>query len=412
LVPSETAVVASNTPEDEVSRVKLLFVYTHKNVVEVAANRIHKVIPRLAQRDEIHVLIPAGDQSHAFTTRLGTVTPHFFREQSVLGKSLAHFSDHNPSLLRAVRRLATQERPDAIYVPYPWGVPGIARAAKGIPVIYETSNVESRMFLLNTYYSPVTRALLRRYIQTQERQACSAASLIIGISDKDLAWYSQNYGIASSKMLYLPPGVPLEEYTPRRAKAEYKRELGLRSDVTHVLFHGSFIHPPNAEARKLIREFIAPRFRSDARVEFLLAGPGLSPEISGNVRSLGFVPSLNGLLQAADLAIVPIPAASGTRSKMVDYLAAGLPMVSTIAAAQGLQLTDRREAFIHTLVDDDFCESVRVLCADEELRGQMAKAARDLAVRYHDLDDSVERIRAAISTVARTSAPPAVGSPD
>jgi glycosyltransferase involved in cell wall biosynthesis len=55
-----------------------------------------------------------------------------------------------------------------------------------------------------------------------------------------------------------------------------------------------------------------------------------------NVRVLGFVDNVDEYLCASDIAIVPITYGSGTRIKVLDAWAAGVPVISTSAAISGL----------------------------------------------------------------------------
>ena len=65
-----------------------------------------------------------------------------------------------------------------------------------------------------------------------------------------------------------------------------------------------------------------------------------------NLKFIGFVKDLNCFLYAADLAIVPIFRGSGVRLKMIDYLSARIPMVTTKKAVEGLILKND----VHTLI--------------------------------------------------------------
>jgi glycosyltransferase involved in cell wall biosynthesis len=70
--------------------------------------------------------------------------------------------------------------------------------------------------------------------------------------------------------------------------------------------------------------------------------------LPGNVVLLGVVPNAlkEALLSVAAIAINPMSEGSGTNMKMLDYLAAGVPVVSTEVGARGLELDRGRHARI------------------------------------------------------------------
>src|SRR5439155_916404 len=79
---------------------------------------------------------------------------------------------------------------------------------------------------------------------------------------------------------------------------------------------------------------------------------GMNPpsiETPLNVRMVGEVERVDGCLGAADMAIVPLTRGSGTRIKILDAWAAGLPVLSTSIGASGLDYVDGH----NILLEDD-----------------------------------------------------------
>jgi glycosyltransferase involved in cell wall biosynthesis len=75
------------------------------------------------------------------------------------------------------------------------------------------------------------------------------------------------------------------------------------------------------------------------------------------------------------VAVVPLQAAAGTRLKILEAAACGVPVVSTSVGAEGLELWDGSEIRI---ADDpeDFARAVTGLLADGDARRRQAVAAR------------------------------------
>src|SRR5690606_13730101 len=124
----------------------------------------------------------------------------------------------------------------------------------------------------------------------------------------------------------------------REEKVAMREKIGLRAEAV-AIFLGSG-HPTNAEAARIIRDHIAP---CHPKVLFLLVGnvvgwfhgQGLGP----NVMPIGAVatPVKNYLLQCSDFALNPMLTGSGTSLKLFDYLAHGLPVISTPVGSRGLE---------------------------------------------------------------------------
>jgi glycosyltransferase involved in cell wall biosynthesis len=51
------------------------------------------------------------------------------------------------------------------------------------------------------------------------------------------------------------------------------------------------------------------------------------------------------MLSIADVALNPMRSGTGTNLKMLDYMAAGVPVISTEFGARGLNITDREHYF-------------------------------------------------------------------
>ncbi|MHA1294223.1 MAG: glycosyltransferase, partial [Promethearchaeota archaeon] len=101
----------------------------------------------------------------------------------------------------------------------------------------------------------------------------------------------------------------------------------------------------NKEAIEIIINKIGPQIQ-DKDILFLIAGNMPKFKNTRNIRFLGFVDDLNSFLYAADIAIVPIFRGSGVRVKMIDYLSAKLPMITTKQAKLGLIFKNNEHGYI------------------------------------------------------------------
>ncbi len=111
----------------------------------------------------------------------------------------------------------------------------------------------------------------------------------------------------------------------------------------HLLFVAGFAHPPNVDAARWLVESIMPRVwacRPDARLSLVGSNPTAEVlALAGEcVEVTGFVDDaeLQRRYAHARVAVVPLRYGAGVKSKVVEALQQGLPLVTTSVGAQGL----------------------------------------------------------------------------
>ena len=110
-----------------------------------------------------------------------------------------------------------------------------------------------------------------------------------------------------------------------------------------IAFIGWYQHAPNLDAAHWLVEDIMPRvWRQDPTIPCLLVGGGmprsLTERLDARVRVLGPVDDLGAVLEEVRLTVAPLRFGAGIKGKVLDSLAAGVPIVGTGMAAEGLDL--------------------------------------------------------------------------
>ena len=101
-----------------------------------------------------------------------------------------------------------------------------------------------------------------------------------------------------------------------------------------------------------------------------------------NVMVLDYVSNIEDYIVSSDLCIVPICSGSGTRLKILEYMAAGKPIVSTVVGAEGIPLESGVNAILLDKVDSSFVDSVRYLLSNEVVAKELGSAAKRLSMRF------------------------------
>ena len=154
-----------------------------------------------------------------------------------------------------------------------------------------------------------------------------------------------------------------------------------------LLFVGDLSWAPNAEGLRWFADSVWPLVRSRlprARVEVL--GRAVPPDLRRRAPDwifLGEGGDTRPLWARADVAIVPLRAGGGTRLKILEAAACGVPVVSTTVGAEGLELASEAEILLR---DDPpaFADALVRLLGDTALRRGIAASARLRVEKRYD----------------------------
>lgn len=204
----------------------------------------------------------------------------------------------------------------------------------------------------------------------------SAHTLVCSEIDKDLI--IKEIPKVSEKITVVPNCIDLSFYDNYRR--EHFREECILGEKK-ILFMGTFQYSPNIDAVKMICNDIAPEING---ADFIIIGKN-PPKISkpDNVHYLGYVPDVKKYLLESDVCIAPIRFGSGTRLKILEYMAMGKPVISTSKGAEGIDYSNNKNIII---ADNPkvFSENIRILLDDKKLRDKLGKNAMDLIEQKYD----------------------------
>src|SRR5947209_14931869 len=88
-------------------------------------------------------------------------------------------------------------------------------------------------------------------------------------------------------------------------------------------------------------------------------------------------------LDAADVALCPIEHGAGTKIKLLEYMASGLPAVAFPPAVNGLAARDGTELVVANASVPDLLAAIERLVDDPALATRTGRAARALVVRRY-----------------------------
>ena len=270
----------------------------------------------------------------------------------------------------------------AVVVSHPYCISAIRNCAEATPLWFEAHNVEYNLKRAMLPDSAAASDILDT-VKKAEGEAWKAAKLVFACTQADLTCLNNLYGETAAHRIEVPNGVCVSGTSPSRRveKNALKERLGILSTKT-ALFLGSW-HGPNLDAVEQIIQVaeILPQ------ITFLVIGSvGLAFQdrrVPSNLLMTGPVTDVEkDILQgAADIALNPMRQGSGSSLKMLDYAAAGLPILSTPFGARGFAFVPGVHYFAAEL--ELLPIELTAALALDSVQERIAAAARDLvASRY------------------------------
>jgi sugar transferase (PEP-CTERM/EpsH1 system associated) len=192
---------------------------------------------------------------------------------------------------------------------------------------------------------------------------------------------------SSANVDVIPNGVDSSYYSLANIKNPKCQSVQHRSKPT-ILFVGSMDYHANIDAVTWFSRTVWPEIaRNHPDLQFTIVGRDPGPEVRAlvcdRIHVTGSVDDVRPFYTAAVAAVVPLRSASGTRLKVLEAMAAGVPVVSTSIGAEGIELEDD----VHLLFADaprEIVSAVGKLLLSSETRSRLTHAARELVSNAYD----------------------------
>lgn len=161
------------------------------------------------------------------------------------------------------------------------------------------------------------------------------------------------------------------------------------SSVPRIVFVGDLGYEPNRQAARLLIREIAPLVRRRLPTsQFLIGGRGADPALVSEASERGVkvvtpVADMDAFLADATAEVVPLKQGGGTRLKILEAFARGVPVVSTSVGAEGIDAMPGKHLLIANGASE-IAEALLRLHTDEGLAGRLCHSARVLAEERYD----------------------------
>lgn len=209
-----------------------------------------------------------------------------------------------------------------------------------------------------------------------EKRVCADFDHVGAVSEEDRRAFETLYDCRSVSLV--PNGIDVSYYKFAHPNLAEKS----------LIFSASFDAFVNQDAVVYFMQSILPKIleKSPAiRMTFLGKDPPpfLLRYASPIVRFTGTVEDVRPHIARSSVCVVPIRIAGGSRIKILEAMAAGLPVVSTPEGAEGLEITEGENILIARGADE-FADCVVNLLDDESRVLSLTSRARQLVEDKYD----------------------------
>ncbi|WP_245249610.1 glycosyltransferase family 4 protein [Methanolinea mesophila] len=285
----------------------------------------------------------------------------------------------NPWLRNMIRKKIRES--DIVICCHPYMYPAVSPWIGGRFLVYEALNDEYGLKSTTLPEGFLKKIMLHR-LDVVSCDLLRNCDLCFVVSEEDKKAFIERYPADPQKLVIAPNGVDTEYYSEL-----YKKRSHMQGDPSlHplVIFLGS-AHPPNIVAARKVIHSIAPKLPD---VNFFIAGSVCDPIINdprGSNVTLGFYISdeeKEKLFLRANVAINPMTTGSGSNIKIFDYLASGIPVVTTKFGARGISMTNRVHAIVCDI--DEFPGAITTLIDNKALSEVLSHNGRVLVEQSYD----------------------------
>lgn len=274
------------------------------------------------------------------------------------------------------------------------------------PAILFQHNVESQIWkrLATSQSNLISQSyffLQYRRMFRWERKLSRLFAGIITVSPNDAEFCKEEYRLKNI-LGAVPTGVNVDYFQPSHDSPMNS------SSKPRIAFLGSMDWMPNIECVQYFINRVLPLVQKEQPdTQFIVIGRDPAPairELAKNHPSIeltGTVDDIRPHLQSCALMVVPLHAGGGTRIKIFESMALGIPVVSTTIGAEGLPVTHGEDILIANS-DQGLANACLQLLENTDLSAKIASTGRQKVEQDHSWHAVSEQFIELCNTVIKS----------
>lgn len=311
---------------------------------------------------------------------------------------------HTPAMYRAVGDMVRQAEYDVVVAEFsqmgqylyenPWLPP-----VRKIISAHECASMSTRTPLFlpeRTWLRSVTEHLIRRDLRRFEFDLYRNVDRVLTLTRTDQ--FTLQTFAPELRVSVVPPGVDHEFFSIERAGAS----------EPSLVFTGQFADASNQDGVEWFLETVWTRLkRIHPELVFYVLGPNPTPAMYSlarrypGVRMPGAIADIRPYLAKANVFVCPLRMGSGLRIKILEAMSAGVPVVTTSIAAEGIPV----QTGVNAMLADDpgmLSEAIDLLLSDPLLAKRMTVQANRMVKERFNWEHSLRTLESVLSDVVKT----------
>lgn len=304
----------------------------------------------------------------SFKARLGFLSPV---PRSIL-------DTYSPQFANLIRDTISTKRYD-IVIASQLSMASYFPCFKGIPALFEEIELGIFHDQARRAGSPLKRLRpgltwfkLRRYFS----RILNTFRVCTVVSEREQRLFIDSFPKFREKIKVIPNCVNVSDYN----------DLEVRSKPNSLIFSGSFNYDANYEAMNWFVREVYPRILDQIPdADLIISGDHANKPLPSkkNITLTGYVDDIKSLIASCSVSIAPMWSGGGTRLKILEAMAIGVPVVATSKGAEGLGAQDGE----HLLIANDpdaFAKSVIRILKDKNFRDHLSTNANRFVKKNYD----------------------------
>jgi len=314
------------------------------------------------------------------------------RLPSTTPSSMGYF--YSPVLAQRVKALLRERVWDLIFV-HCSSVAQYVAHVEGIPKILDFGDMDSQKWLEYAHYKPAPLAWGYHFeglkMLAAEKRLARRFDLCTATTRAE--WQTlQDYGTGA-----------LTDWFPNGVDANYFSPTDEPYDADTISFIGRMDYYPNQECMTRFCEQVWPLLKARRPgMKLLIVGADPTPAMwalarNDGVTVTGSVPDVRPFIHRSALMVAPLSIARGTQNKILEAMAMGVPVVTSSAAAGGVD-AQTPDHFVVADSATELADAVLRIADNPQERQRLAQAGRERMHSHHAWPRSMARLDGIIQT--------------
>ena len=380
-----------------------------------AAIRVNYLLRALAERHTVHLVsFMPRPESETFIPTLNewgieveVLRRDPFRRDPVKA-ILGHFSlkprdviaCYSPEMMALATEVSRRQQFDVVIASFTNTAPYALAIDATTKVLEEhnfmTSWMEERYRTQRAWLPRLARWITWQKCWRHERWLYPQFDLCSMVSERDRQAVEKAIPECKGRVVTVPNGVDIEKNQPEMAEPQ----------PDTLVFNGGLFYEANLDAMQYFLSAIMPVL-SAARPNLKLKITGRTEvvdlgrlQLNENVILTGYLEDIRPTVAGSWACVVPLRSGGGSRLKILEAMALGVPVISTSKGAEGLEVTPERDLLI---ADDPhaFTRQTLRLLGDPDLRQRLAIQGRTVVEASYGWDQIAKSFRTLVEAAVQ-----------